>query len=181
MNVANKKIGELVRDLFSLELRSKLSEHSDVLFLNYSSLKSAELTQLRKDLKASDASIFVTKNSYMKRVFEDVKKASDVARMIDGPTALVFIKDDPVVVSRALVDFAKAHESLDIRGGFLGERLLSLGEVKHIAKLSSKQAVYQQVASVLNAPVSKLAGSLNQILAKIAYALKAVSEKKEKK
>lgn len=179
MSVLQKKIGEVIRDLFSNELKNSFSNYPGVFFINYSKLKSAEMTQLRKDLKGVGARVLVAKNSYVKRVLEGSKKPAESASMIDGPTALVFVKDDPVGVSKVLMEFEKAHEVVGIRGGFLSERVMTLDDIKLISKLSSMQAVYQQVASVLNAPINKLATSLNQIIVKLVYALKATSDKKK--
>ena len=180
MSVVVKKIGELYRDLVTKDLKRRLSESSDVFMLNYLKLKSAEMTQLRKELKTAGASLLVTKNSFMRKVFEDLKKPAEFVAMIDGPMAFVFVKDDPISVSKVLVRFAKDHEALAIRGGFLAQRAISIDDVRFISKLSSKKTVYQQIASTLHAPIGKLAVSLNQIITKLAYALKAVKDKKGK-
>lgn len=178
MSVVTKKIGELYRDLVSRELKRKLDSSSDVFLLNYHKLKSTDMTLLRKNLKSAGASILVTKNSFIRKAFESAQKPADLFPKIDGPMAMVFVKDDPIAVSRVLVTFAKDHEALAIRGGFLSARLLSTDDVKTISKLGSRQALYGQVAFVLNAPVGKLASTLNQIVVKLAYALNAVKDKK---
>jgi len=161
------------------ELKKRLAASSDVFMVNYHRLKSAEMTQLRKSLKGTGASILVTKNSFMRKVFEEVHKPSEALPLVDGPMAFVFVKDDPIAVSKVLMNFAKDHEALGVRGGFLAERVLSLEDVKRLSKLGSRQALYGQIAYALNAPMGKLAMSLNQIIAKLAYALKAVSDKKK--
>ncbi len=178
MSVITKKIGELYRDLVSRELKRKLDASSDVFLLNYHKLKSADMTLLRKNLKSAGASILVTKNSFMRKAFESAQKPEDVLLKIDGPMAMVFVKDDPIAVSKVLVTFAKNHEALSIRGGFFAERLLSTDDITTISKLGSRQALYGQVAFTLNAPIGKLASTLNQIVAKLAYALSAVKNKK---
>jgi large subunit ribosomal protein L10 len=179
MSVIIKKIGSLYRDMVSLELKRRLSECSDVFLINYQKIKSAEMTLLRKNLKSSGANILVTKNSFMRKVLEESRKPSPAISMVDGPMALVFVKSDPIAASKVLVNFLKDHEALQIKGGFLAERVISLDDIKLIAKLTSKQALHQQVACVLQAPVSKLAMTLNQIVTKLAYVLKAVSDKKQ--
>lgn len=179
MSILNKKVGEFFRDLVSLELKNRLQESSDVILLNYRNLKSSEMTKLRKSLKSVGAGILVTKNSFMKKVFADLKKPADVEKLLDGPMALVFVKDDLIAVSKTLVNFNKEVEALKISGGFLAERVISADDVKKISHLSSKNDLYQQVASALNAPIGKLASSLNQILAKLVYALKAVGDNKK--
>ncbi len=179
MSTVVSKIGEFYRDLVTKDLKRRLSESADVFMLNYHKLKSAEMTKLRKELKSVGAGILVTKNSFMRKVFEEAKKPSESAALIDGPMAFVFVKDDPIIVSKILVRFGKEHEALGIRGGFLSERVISNEDVKFLSRLVSKQSVYQQIAYTLNAPVSKLAMSLNQIVTKLAYALNAVKDKKK--
>lgn len=179
MSVITNKIGSLYRDLVSKDLKRRIDGSSDIFLLNYHKLKSAEMTQLRKDLKSAGASILVTKNSFIRKAFEAAKKPSEVFPQIDGPMAMVFVKDDPIVVSKVLDTFSKKHEALSIRGGFLAQRVLTADDIKKIAKLSSRKALYAQVASTLNAPVGKLASSLHQIVVKLAYALNAVKDKKK--
>ena len=174
-----RRIGELYRNLVTTELKKKLSECPEVFLLNYHKMKSEEMTQLRKNLKAVGANILVTKNSFMRRVLQDSQKPQTAIPLVDGPMALVFVRKDAVQTSKVLVNFLKEHEALQIKGGFSVDRMVTLEDIKSLSKLPSKQAVYGQLASALNAPVGKLAVSLNQIVAKIAYALKAVSEKKK--
>jgi len=177
--VLTKKIGEFYRELVSLEVKRRLNNCSDVVLLNYHKLSSTEMTVLRKSLKTVDASILVTKNSFIKKILEEAKKPAGTISLVEGETALVFVKDNPIEVSQVIVKFSKDHEALKIRGGFLADHAITEEHIKTISKLGSRQALYQQVASALNAPMGKLAMSLNQIIAKLAYALKAVSDKKK--
>ncbi len=179
MSLITNKVGELYRDLVSKELKKKLNNSSDVFLLNYHNLKSADMTQLRKNLKAAGASVLVAKNSFIRKAFEAANKPADALPQVDGPMAMVFVKDDPIGVSRIIVGFIKDHEALSIKGGFLAERLLSVDDVKKIAKLSSREALYAQIAMTLNAPITKLAATLNQITTKLVYALNAVKDKKK--
>ena len=178
MSILMQKIGELYKGMVTAELNRRLTESSDVILLNFSRLKSAEMTELRKNLKSVGSKIMVAKNSHMRKAFEAAKKPQAAVSLMEGPMAFVFVKDDPIATSKILVDFAKSHEALSIRGGYLSDRAMTLDDVKTIAKLSSRQALIGQVASVLNAPIGKLATSLNQIVTKLVYALKAVSDKK---
>lgn len=178
MSTITNKIGEFYRGLVSLELKRRLSDCSDVFLLSYHKLKSAEMTLLRKNLKNAGASVFVTKNSFTRKIFEEAKVNASAASFIDGPMALVFVKSDPIATSKVLISFFREHEALQIRGGFMHDRVISLDDIKRISKLASKQALYGQVASTLNAPIGKLAKSLNQIVVKLAYALQHVKDKK---
>jgi large subunit ribosomal protein L10 len=179
MSLVIQKIGELYRGLVTAELNRRLSASSDVILLNFSKLRSAEMTELRKNLKSVGSSIMVAKNSHMRKAFEAAKKPQAASALLDGPMAFVFVKGDPIATSKVLVHFAKEHEALSIRGGYLSDRVMTLDDVKVISKLVSRQALIGQVASALNAPVGKLATSLNQIVTKLVYALQAVSDKKK--
>lgn len=178
MSVIPKKIGELYRGLISLDLKRRLKDCSEVFLFSYHKLSSAEMTRLRKDLKSSGADVLVTKNTFMRKAFGDAQKTAEIARLVDGPMALVFVRRDAIETSKVLMSFLKVHEALQIRGGFMAERVIGPEDIKLFSKLFSKQAVYQQIAGTLNAPLGKLACSLNQIVAKLAYAVKAVSDKK---
>jgi large subunit ribosomal protein L10 len=171
-----QKVGEMYRGLVTADLSRRLNETADVILLNFSRLKSAEMTELRRNLKGVGSRILVAKNSHMRKAFEAAKKPQAAISLLDGPMAFVFVKDDPIATSKVLVDFARAHEALSIRGGYLSDRAMTREDVRMVAGLGSRQALLGQVASVLNAPVGKLARSLNQIVAKLVYALKAVSD-----
>jgi len=179
MTTRVKKIGVLYRELVTAELKRRMEASADVFLINFEKLKSVEVSNLRKALKGAGAALLVTKNSFMRKAFEEAHRPAETQKLLDGPMGMVFVKGDPIVVSKTLVDFAKTHEALTIRGGFMAERLVSVDDVKTLARLSSRQAVYQQVAGVLNEPVGKLARSLNQVVAKLVYALQAVSDKKK--
>jgi len=179
MTTLVKKVGVLYRELVTSLVKRRLEESADVLLVNFEKLKSAEVSDLRKVLKGSGGNLLVVKNSFMRRVFDETKRPAESQGLLDGPTGMVFVKEDPITVSKALVDFAKTHEALTIRGGFMSDRMVSKADVKTMAGLGSRQAVYQQIAGVLNAPMSQLAQGLNQIVTKLAYALKAVGDKKQ--
>ncbi len=179
MTTLVKKIGVLYRELVTAELKRRMEVSADVFLINFEKLRSAEVSDLRKALRGSGGNLLVVKNSFMRRAFEEAKKPAETQKLLDGPMGMVFVSEDPIGVCKALVDFAKAHEALSIHGGFMADRMVSKDDVKTMAVLGSRQAVYQQVAGVLNAPVAKLAQGLNQIVAKLVYALKAVGDGKK--
>jgi len=179
MTTMFKKIGILYRELVTADVKRRMESSPDVFLINFEKLKSAEVSNLRKILKGAGGNLLVVKNSFMRKAFEEAKKSEDTQKLLDGPMGMVFVQEDPIGISKVLVDFAKAQPALGIHGGFMAERMVAGDDVRTMAALGSRQAVYQQVAGVLNAPVAKLAMGLNQIVAKLAYALKAVSDNKK--
>jgi large subunit ribosomal protein L10 len=111
------------------------------------------------------------------RAFKD-SKLELLVKNIEGPCGLVFIKEEPVSVSRILCNFAKEHEQLKLTGGFLKDRILEKSDIESLSKLPSKEALRAQVVMALNSPISGLAIALNQILTKFVCCLDQIKQKK---
>lgn len=175
-----KKISDIFKELIDKQLKEYLNINEGLFLFKYAGVTSADLTQLRRDLKNINAKMLVAKNSFSNLALKAINKGKEILDFIEGPTALIFVKDDPIGVSKVLAGFAKTHATVVLKGGYVNDRIINSQDFKVLASIPSKQALYQQVATAFNAPVSKLAMGLNQVVAKIAYALKAVSDKKGK-
>ncbi|MDD5005527.1 MAG: 50S ribosomal protein L10 [Candidatus Omnitrophica bacterium] len=175
-----KKVSSLFKELSDKQLKENLRGNQGLYLFKYSGVNSADLTKLRRNLTSVGAKMFVTKNSFINLALKSINKGKDVLGFIDGPMALVFIKDDPVSPAKVLTDFAKAHESISLKGGYINDGIIQSKDFKILANIPPRQVLYQQVAMAINGPLSKLAISLNQVMAKLAYVLKALSDNKEK-
>lgn len=173
-----KKVSEIFKEVSDRQLKEELRSNSGLFLFKYSGVSSAELTRLRRDLRSAKARMFVTKNNFVALALKAINKGKEVLDFIDGPVALVFIGDDPVSPSKVLTDFAKTHEAIQLKGGFVNDRVIYPQEFKVLASIPPRQVLYQQVALVLNGPISKLAINLNQIVVKLACVIKALSDKK---
>ena len=178
-----KKVSTIVKDRIDDKLKDGLKNSLGVLFVGYSGVASSNMSELRKSLKSSGAELFVTKNRFSSLALKN-SLASQIAdsagKFIDGPVGLVFIKDDPVSVCKMLTEFSKTCTALELKGGYLEEQIIDKQDFKKIASIPSRQVLYQQIATGLNAPIAKLAMSLNQIIASVVYALKGIIDKKNK-
>lgn len=175
-----KKVSEIFKEESDKILQKDLSNNSGLFFFNYSGVDSTDLSVLRRNLKNCGAKIFITKNSFINLTLKKIDKGKDILDLIDGPTALIFVRDDPIGPSKILTEFAKTHETIKLRGGLINDRLIQAQDFKMLANIPPREVLYQQLATAINGPISKLAVSLNQIVLKLVYALKIVSEKKEK-
>ncbi|MFH1622532.1 MAG: 50S ribosomal protein L10 [Candidatus Omnitrophota bacterium] len=175
-----KKVSEIFKEISDKQLKEDLSLNSGLFFINYSGISSADFTQLRRDLRGVGARVFVTKNNFINVALKFNNIGKEATEFVNGPTALVFIKNDPVGPSKVLTEFAKKNDNLELKGGYIFDKVIQKKDFKILANIPPRQILYQQVAIALNGPIAKLATSLNQIIAKIVYALKAVSDKKEK-
>lgn len=175
-----KKVSELFKEISDKQLKEDLKLNTGLFLFNYSGVSSADLTHLRRSLKNVGARMFVSKNNFISVALRSINIGKEISEFVSGPTAIVFVKDDPIGPSKILTEFAKNNESIKLKGGYINDKVVQSKDFKILASIPSRQVLYQQVATALNAPVVKLAMSLNQIVAKIAYALKAVSDKKQK-
>jgi large subunit ribosomal protein L10 len=102
-----------------------------------------------------------------------------LVKSIEGPCGIVFIKDEPVAVSKSLFDFVKEHEQLKIESGSLKDKVLDKKDIEAMSKLPSREVLRAQVVMSLNSPISGLVIALNQVLAKFVYCIDQIKQKKE--
>lgn len=172
-----KKLGILFKETSGDLIKSRLKESSAVLVIKYSGLSSPDLCALRQRLKGASARLFVVKNSVARRTFSSLGLES-LVNTIDGPSGLVFVRDEPVDASRLLCNFLKDHEQLKLAGGILKDAILENKDIESMARLPSKDILRAQVVMTLNSPISGLVITLNQIIAKFVYCLEQIKQKK---
>ena len=104
-------------------LRGVFSDAGVVVVTHYQGMSVAEVTELRRGMRAAGARFRVTKNRLAKIALADTPYAS-LAGLFTGPTAIAF-SSDPVAAPKAAVGYAKRNEKLAIIGGALGGSLLA--------------------------------------------------------
>lgn len=172
-----KKIGLIVKEQSERFISGKIKESSACFIIKYSGLSSPDMCTLRQNLGNQDVKLFVAKNSVARRALKSAGFENLCAK-VDGPSGLIFIKDEPVNASRLLCDFAKTHAHLKIEGGFLNDRALEKIDIEAMSKLPTKDVLRAQVVMTLNSPISGLVITLNQVLKKFIYCLDQIKTKK---
>jgi len=172
-----KKLGLIFREVSENRIKNTLKESEAVFIIGYSGVASPDLCSLRQTLKGTKASLFVVKNSVARRALKDSGMEALVSS-IEGPCGMVFIKDEPVAVSKSLFDFVKEHEKLKVEGGSLKDKILEKKDIEAMSKLPSKEVLRAQVVMTLNSPISGLVIALNQVLAKFVYCIDQIKQKK---
>ena len=172
-----KKLGLLFKEVSEKRIKSSLKESYSVFVINYSKLSGPDLNTLRLTLKSTNSNLFIIKNSVARKALKD-SGLELLVSTIEGPCGLIFTKDEPVDVSRALYDFAKTHEQLKLQGGTLKDKIIDKKEIEAMAKLPSKEILRAKVVMTLNSPISGLVSVLNQTLKKFVYCLDQIRQKK---
>jgi len=142
----------------------------------YRGLTVAQLTQLRRSLGAG-SSYAVVKNTLTKRAADSVG-FSDLAPLLNGPTAIAFIEGDPVNAAKAIRDFAKANPALIVKGGVVEGRTVDAREVTRLADVESREVLLAKLAGAMKGNLTKAAGLFQAPLSQVARLAAALQEKK---
>ena len=159
------------------ELTEEFRSSSAAVLTEYRGLTVAQLKDLRRSLGA-DTSYAVVKNTLTKIA---AKEAGVVAfdDMLQGPSAIAFVKGDPVEAAKGLRDFAKAHPLLVIKGGVLDGKALTPAELTKLADLESREVLLAKMAGALQASLQNAVSLFAAPLAQTARVLDALRQKAE--
>ncbi|MBN2351912.1 MAG: 50S ribosomal protein L10 [Spirochaetales bacterium] len=148
----------------------------DLIFTEYRGMTVSQLTDLRKKLRAEQASYKVVKNNYMNLAMKELGKP-DMSAYLKGPTGVTFISRDAGPVAKILVEFTK-EMSLVLKGGLIEGKEFDKNGVTAFAKMPSRKDMYAKMLGTLKAPASNFVFVLNGVISKLVRTVKAVGEKK---
>ena len=157
------------------EVRQRLSSSSGAILTEYRGLKVGELAALRRSLRDAGGQYKIYKNTLVRFAVRELG-LDELEAMLTGPTAIAFVDGDAAAVAKSLRDFARGNPSLVIKGGVLGETILSAKDASALAELPSKERLLAQLAGAMAAPLQQMAGLLKALPQNFAYALRAVAE-----
>ncbi len=143
---------------FVASLASVFADTSMVVVTRNDGLTVAEVTDLRRRMRAAGAQFKVAKNRLAVLAL-DGTKFGGIAPLLKGPTALAW-SADPVAVAKVAVEFAKTNEKLVLIGGALGTQTLSADGVKALSELPSLDALRAGLLGMINTPATRIAGVL---------------------
>ncbi len=158
-------------------LEEKIQKAKSVVFTNYAGLNLSQQTKLRAELKQSGSEFIVAKNTLLNLVF----KKHELKSALQGQTGVVLSYEDEVGGMKKVVEFAKTSDKPEIKLGWMGGKIVSLEEIKALAKLPGKLELISMLISRLQGPAYSLVNVLNGNAHKLVYALKAIESKKQAK
>ena len=147
------------------EIAQKMKEADSTVVVEYRGLSVAEVTQLRRDLRAEGVEFKVYKNSLAQRAAEEAG-ASELVKDLVGPNAIAFGPD--AVAPAVLAKFAKTHDKLVLKSGIVEGKVVSVDTIKELSSLPNREGMLSMLLSCLQSPVRGF-----------ACAVKAVAESKE--
>ncbi len=161
-------------------IRTKIEKSKGLFLFEYHGLNVEDLSGLRRKVREEKGEIKVLKNSLVKKAISDTPLNSVLSNDFKGPIACAFGYEDVVAVAKVLVEFTKDDVPLKLRLGLLGDKKLSLSEVKQLAKLPSRIQLLSLLVGTLAAPLRGLVTVLSAVPRDLVYVVKAIEDKKNK-
>jgi large subunit ribosomal protein L10 len=134
--------------------------------------------ELRRSLGEAGARYRVLKMTLTRRALQELGHEG-LDEWLTGPTAIAFVKDDPVLAAKALVDFSREHEGLVIKAGLLKGQVIEPDRVAVIATMGSREMLLSKIAGAVKGPLSKAAVLLGSFTRDAASVFSQLLDKKE--
>jgi len=160
------------------EIAAHIDESQAVFAVDYKGISVVQAAELRAKLREADASFKVVKNSLTERAADEVG-AETLKALLEGPTALTFVRGDIATAAKAIADYGRATQLLPFKGGLMEGAALEPEQIRSLSRLPSREVLYGQLVGVVASPVSGLVRSLSALIGGLASALGQVREQKE--
>jgi large subunit ribosomal protein L10 len=159
------------------EVRDRLAAADGAVLTEYRGLTVGELAALRRELTAAGSDYKIYKNTLVRLAVADGPQSA-LTDLLVGPTAIAFVQGDVSAVAKALRNFSRDNPSLVIKGGMVGDGVLSAADISALAALPPRDTLLAQFAGALSAPLQQLAGLLQALPRNLAYGLAALADQR---
>ena len=161
------------------EFMKKVQSSKSAVVTGYSGLTVEEVTDLRAKLFHAKVEYHVVKNN-LARIALNKANVTVLDDLLVGPTAIALAMDDAVAPARILSKFAKDHEKLSLKGGFMDGKLITVQDIKAMANLPSREVLLGKMLGSMKSPITGIVRVLAGPASKLVYALNAVAQAKGK-
>lgn len=160
-----------------VKIKDELANSSAVWVVDYCGLTVKEVQELRKQIREAGASMKVYKNTLVHIALADAELPT-LDDLLAGPSAFVFAGEDVAAAAKAVKNFAKDNDNLQIKGGLMDGAAVTAAEVEAIASLPSREELLAQIAGAISGVARGLAVCINGVPSGLARATQAVADQK---
>lgn len=160
------------------EVNQAASSALSAVLADYRGVSVEDMTALRKNARENKVYLRVVRNTLLKRAVADTEFEC-IQEVLVGPTVLAFSQEDPGAAARVLKDFAKENDDFEIKALSVGGQLMDASQIDVLAKLPTLDEARSMLMSVMLAPVTKLARTMNEVPSKVTRAVAAVRDQKQ--
>jgi large subunit ribosomal protein L10 len=158
------------------EITADIESAESIFAVDYRGISVTQAAELRGKLREADASFRVVKNRLTKIAAEKAGEER-LAELLEGPTALTFVRGDTAMAAKAISTFNKEHEVVSFKGGFMEDVSLDEEKFKSIARLPGRDVLNGQFAGVVASPLTGLVRGLGSMIQGLALQLGQIAEK----
>jgi large subunit ribosomal protein L10 len=157
------------------EIGAQIKASEAIFAIDYRGISVSQAAELRNGLREADASFKIVKNRLTKIAAEKAG-VTGLDEVLEGPTALTFVRGDTAQAAKAITAFNKVHDVLTYKGGLMGDTTLDESKFMAIAKLPSRDRLNAQLAGVVASPIVTLTRGLGSMISGLAIQLQQVAE-----
>jgi large subunit ribosomal protein L10 len=151
-------------------------QESDAIFaVDYRGISVKQASDLRTALRDAEASFAIVKNTLTERA-ADQAGAEHLKPLLEGPTALTFVRGDVALAAKALARFRRENGLLEWKGGQMDGNALTPDELESIARLPAREQLHAQLVGVVASPLTTLVRGLGSMISGLAVALGQIQE-----
>jgi large subunit ribosomal protein L10 len=156
------------------ELTEDFKSATATVLTEYRGLTVTSMKELRRSLGA-DTKYSVVKNTLTKIAAKNagVEISDD---LLVGPSALAFVKGDPIDAAKAMKNFQKENPLLVIKGGIFEGKAVTTAEIMKLADLESREVLLSKLAGAMKGTMAKAARTFDALRIKLEAGSPAVSE-----
>jgi len=161
-----------------VELEEWLRGCEHLIISGYRGLDVKAMAQLRRAIREAGGQLRVVKKTLFQRALGEGDETGLIQYM-EGPVAVTFISEDPLPVLKGMSAFARTHEQLDLKGGWVDGQLLTGGQLNELAALPPREELLGRLLTMLSAPVAQLAAVLQAVPRDLVLTLQALAQQRE--
>jgi len=174
-----KKLTKEKKKEFVEILTDEIKANNINLLVSFSGLSVSEMQQLRRNLKEAGCNMKVVKNTLLEKAYKNVK-FDEMSEKIGGPVFIIWAKsDDEINVIKNLYEFKKKIGKIDVKAGFISDRILSSEELEMIGKLPGRKGLEAKIVWCLRLPAMRVVNSLKFPLMKLVNDINQIAETKK--
>ena len=161
------------------EIVAQIKESEAVFAVDFRGISVPQAADVRTRLRDADATFRVVKNTLTERAADEAG-ADALKPLLEGRTALTFVRGDAATAAKAIAAFNRETQLLTFKGGLLEGDALDAEQIVAISRLPARDVLYGQLVGMVASPITGLARGLNALLSGVAIALNEVLGKKER-
>jgi large subunit ribosomal protein L10 len=161
------------------EIAEQIKESDAVFAVDFRGISVPQAADVRTRLRDANATFRVVKNTLTERAADEAG-AEVLKQLLQGPTALTFVRGDAALAAKAIATFNRETQLLEFKGGLMNGDALDAEQVKAISRLPAREVLYGQLVGVVASPITGLVRGLNALIQGLALQLGQIAEMKER-